>query len=214
MRSKPKLVLIGGGGHCKVVISILKKLKTFDIVGIVDKEDRKGESVLGIEINHTDQDLALLKSEGIESAFVAIGSVGKNEKRKRIFETLKKIGYTISCIISPDAIVNEDVIIGEGTIIMPGVVINAGVKIGKNSIINTGAVIDHDCVIGDHVHIAPNATLSGGVKVGDHSHIGTNATIIQNINICENSIIGAGGVVIRNIEISGTYVGNPAKRIK
>jgi len=214
MRSKPKLVLIGGGGHCKVVISILKKLETFDIVGIVDKEDRNGERVLGIEIQYKDQDLVLLKSEGIESAFVAIGSVGNNEKRRDIFDTIKETGFFIPYLISPDSIIDQDVSIGEGTVIMPGVVINAGTKIGKNSIINTGAVIDHDCVIGDHVHIAPNATLSGGVKVGDHSHIGTNATIIQNINICENSIIGAGGVVIRNIEISGTYVGIPAKRIK
>jgi len=56
MPSKPKLILIGGGGHCKVVISILKKLKTFDIVGIIDKEDRIGDRVLGTKINHTDQD--------------------------------------------------------------------------------------------------------------------------------------------------------------
>jgi len=210
---KKKIVLIGGGGHCKVVISILKKLDNFEIVGIVD--NYKADSFIsGIKIIGTDDDLKDIYKSGIRYALITVGSVKDNTKRCKLFNLAKKIGYEFPVIISPEAIVDESVKIGEGTVIMPGSIINIDSSIGKNCIINTGAIIEHDCKIGNHCHIAPGVHISGVVNVGELSFLGIGATIIQGITIGKNVTIGAGSVVIKDIPDNIIALGNPAKIMK
>ncbi|HNU23668.1 MAG TPA: acetyltransferase [Mesotoga sp.] len=213
MSLKPDIVLVGGGGHCKVVISIIKKLDMFNISGISELKENLGKEVLGIMTKYTDDQLEELHDKGIKYAFVTLGSVGTPDNRIRLFEMLKQTGFEIPVIISKDAIVDETVEIDEGTVIMPGAIINPGTKIGKNCIINTGAIIDHDCMIGDQVHIAPGVTLSGSVKISMGSHVGTGASVIQGINIGRNVLIGAGSVVTKDVENNSRVMGVPARRI-
>jgi len=211
--SKRKIVLIGGGGHCKVVISILKKLDTFEIVSIVD--NYKSESFIsGIKIIGTDDDLKDIYKNGTQYALITVGSVKDNTKRYKLFNMVKEIGFKFPVIISPEAIVDKSLKIDEGTVIMPGSIINIDSSIGKNCIINTGAVIEHDCKIGDHCHIAPGVHISGAVNIGKLSFIGIGATMIQGIKIGKNVTIGAGSVVIKDISDNVIALGNPAKIIK
>ena len=211
--AKKKIVLIGGGGHCKVVISILKKLDNFEIAGIVDNYKAK-DLISGIKIIGTDDDLRDIYKSGIHDALITVGSTKDNTKRYRLFNMAREIGYKFSVIISPEAIVDKSVKIDEGTVIMPGSIINVDSFIGKNCIINTGAIIEHDCKIGDNCHIAPGVHISGVVNIGELSFIGIGATIIQGIKIGKNVIIGAGSVVIKNIPDNVIAVGNPAKIAK
>jgi len=208
--AKKKIVLIGGGGHCKVVISILKKLDNFEIVGVVDnyKED---SSVSGIKITGTDNDLKDIYKNGTQYALITVGSVKDNTKRYKLFNMAKEIGFKFLVIISHEAVVDESVKIDEGTVVMPGSIINIDSSIGKNCIINTGAIIEHDCKIGDYCHIAPGVHISGAVNIGELSFIGIGATIIQGIKIGKNVTIGAGSVVIKDIPDNVIALGNPAK---
>ena len=210
---KKKIVLIGGGGHCKIVISILKKLNNFVITGIVD--NYKSDSFIsGIKIIGTDDDLKDIYKSGIHDALITVGSTKDNTKRYRLFNMAKEIGYNFPVIISPEAIVDESVKIGEGTVIMPGSIINIDSSIGKNCIINTGSIIEHDCNIGNHCHIATGVHISGEANISGLSFIGIGATIIQGIKIGKNVTIGAGSVVIKNISDNIIAVGNPAKIIR
>ena len=210
--AKKKIVLIGGGGHCKVAISILKKLDNFEIAGIVD--NYKADSFIsGIKITGTDDDLKDIYKSGMHYALITVGSTKDNTKRYRLFKMAKEIGYKFPVIISPEAIVDESVKIDKGTVIMPGSIINIASSIGKNCIINTGAIIEHDCKIGDYCHIAPGVHISGAVNIGELSFIGIGATIIQGIKIGRNVTIGAGSVVIKDIPDNVMVVGNPAKII-
>ncbi|WGS66032.1 acetyltransferase [Marinitoga aeolica] len=206
-----KIILVGGGGHCKVVSSIILENNDYEIVGISDIENELGKEINGIKIKYTDDQLEELYNKGIKNAIITVGSVGNSTLRIKLFNKIKSIGFYIPVIISKNAIIAKDVEIDEGTVIMPGVIINPGVKIGKNCIINTGAIIDHDCIIKDNAHIAPGVTLSGGVKVGENTHIGTGSSIIQYINIGKNSIIGAGSVVVSDIPENVKAFGVPAK---
>lgn len=211
--AKKKVILIGGGGHCKVVISILKKLNNFEIVGIVD--NYKSESLISrMKVIGADNDLKDIYKSGIHDALITVGSTKDNTKRYRLFNMAKEIGYNFPVIISPEAIVDESVKIDEGTIIMPGSIINIDSSIGKNCIINTGTIIEHDCKIGNHCHVASGVHVSGSVEVGELSFIGIGATIIQRIKIGKNVTIGAGSVVIKDIPDDVTIVGNPAKIVK
>lgn len=205
-----RIVIIGGGGHAKVVISILKKLKRFEVFGYVDKND-KG-ALLGCRFLGNDNVLGeMLESQGVKTAAMGLGMLGDDAVRKDLSKRAEALGFEFPAVISPDARLNEEAVIGDGTVVMDGSVINSGTSVGKFCIINTNATIDHDCRIADNVHIAPGAVLCGGVEVGEGSLIGAGATVIQYRKIAQNVIIGAGAVITDDCDCPGTYVGVPAK---
>lgn len=208
---KEKIVVIGGGGHAKVVISILKKLNAYEIVGFTELE--KKTSILGVEYLGTDEILQDLFYDGIKNAVIGLGQIKTSEIRRKIVKIAEEIGFKFPSILSPDSIVNEEVKIGAGTIVMDGVIINSGTEIGNFSIINTNCSIDHDCNIGDFTHIAPGVTLSGEVKIGNNVLVGTGANVIQQIFITDLSIISAGSSVQKSITQKGIYRGIPAKLV-
>ncbi len=203
------LIIIGGGGHAKVLIEALR-LNGEDILGIVDPSFKAGNyGPYGIKVLGGDE---AIFAYGVGSVRIinGVGSLPEYFARKEIFERFSRQGYKFASVIHPSAIIASDVEIGEGVQIMAGVVIQPGCRIGENSIINTNASVDHDCVFGSHVHIAPGATFSGGVSVGRCVHIGTGTTVIQGVKIGEGCVIGAGTVLLKDVapdtKVLGTYV--------
>ncbi|MDK2820355.1 MAG: hypothetical protein PWP31_320 [Clostridia bacterium] len=203
--NKP-VIIIGGGGHAKVLIDSLKILK-IRIIGIT--ENSKKDHISEVKIIGYDDIILNYSTDEIELVN-GLGSIATS-KRRQLFETFKMQGYNFKSVIHPSTVIAQDVDMAEGVQIMAGAVIQTGTSIGDNTIINTKASVDHDCKIGAHVHIAPGATLSGGVQVGEGCHIGTGATIIQGVNIGKDSIIGAGAVVLNDVPAGVTVVGVPAK---
>ena len=208
------IILVGGGGHCKVVIDILKENNNYNEILISDLKENLGTEILGIRIEYTDDQLEELYKKGFRNAFVSMGKVKIDDHRKKLFDKIKNIGFNIPIIISNSANVSKYSEIGEGTLVGRNTTIKACSKIGKNCIINSGSIIGHDCVIEDNVHIASGAILLGGTYIGNNSFVGAGSIIIQNINISEDTLIGAGAVVVKDIIEPGVYVGNPARKIK
>lgn len=211
---KDKLLLIGAGGHCKVILDLLMRIKEYEISGIIDLKERLGDNIFGVPVIGVDTDFPRFFKSGVKYCFISIGSIGNPHLRVKLYNIAKKLGFVFPNLISPDALVSPSVILGEGNYVAPGVVINAGTLIGNNCILNTGVIIEHDCKIGNFVHLSPGSVLSGGVSIGDHSHIGTGSIIIQNIKIGKKTIIGAGSVVMKNIRNSMVAYGNPCKERK
>jgi UDP-perosamine 4-acetyltransferase len=207
-----KIVIIGGGGHSKVIISILKRLNKYEIVGYTDHYDNG--DILGIPYLGKDDILATLIKKDVHHAVLGIGQLRNYKLRLDVSEYCQSLGYHFPSIVAPTAIVNENVQLDNGVVVMDGVIINPGTKIGVFSIINTKSSIDHDCQIGKFVHIAPGVTISGSVTIKDFSLIGTGSSVIQNILIEEKCIIGGGSAVVRNCTASRTYIGVPANRHK
>ena len=135
---KEKIVLVGGGGHCKSCIDVIEQVENFQIAGIVDVPDKLHQKLLGYEIMATDDDLPQLVNENT-NFLVTLGQIKSPEKRIRIFQILKELKAKLPVIISPIAYVSQHAQINEGTIIMHHAIINAGAKIGQNCIINSKA---------------------------------------------------------------------------
>ncbi|AEJ18671.1 acetyltransferase [Gracilinema caldarium] len=173
-----KIILIGGGGHCKSVIDVIERTKRFKIVGIIDKPERIGEYVLGYKIIGCDNDLEIIRKY-IQYAFITVGQIGSGEIRAGLYNKLCSLGYTLPVVISPLAYVSKHAKIESGTIIMHHALVNANAKIGFNCIINSKALIEHDAVIGNHCHVATAAVVNGGVVIRDHTFFGSNATSKQ-----------------------------------
>ncbi|MFH1394897.1 MAG: acetyltransferase [Candidatus Omnitrophota bacterium] len=192
---KQKLIIIGGGGHAKVIIDAVLAGDEYDIHGIIDQKLEKGTKVLGVPVLGTESILSELFDAGIKNAFIGVGSIGNCDVRRNIYRKLKNIGFNLPVIIHPKAVVARDVEIEEGTFVAASATINPGTKIGKNVIINTSSSIDHDCCIEDFVHVAPGAILCGTVTVGGQTHIGMGANIIQSVKIGKGCFIRAGSLV-------------------
>ena len=202
-----KLLIIGAGGHGKVIADIALRMKKWEYIAFLDDSENVKIS-MGIEII----DKSTSVSKYIEDYDIFVG-IGNNVVRKKVQEELEDLGAIIPVLIHPSAIIGEQVYLGAGTVVMAGAVINCCTKIGKGCIINTASTIDHDNKIDDYVHISPGAHLAGTVRVGSGTWLGIGSVVINNINIINECKIGAGAVVIKDITETGTYIGIPARRV-
>lgn len=193
-----KVIIIGAGGHGKVIADIVKRSGD-EIAGYLD--DQKTGVFNGYRILGTTK--AIGKWDGFYFA-----AVGNNRTRQSIMNRDVK-WYSA---IHPSAVIAEDVVLREGIAIMANAVINAGSQIGRGAIINTAATVDHDCVIKEFAHISPGVHLAGTVTVGERTWLGISAAVINNATIGNDVVIGAGAVVLDSINAQGTYLGIPAKK--
>ncbi len=192
-----RLIIIGAGGHGKVIADIAVRNGYRDIAFLDDNdevEECAGFPIIGPTNIATD-----ISGDKI----IAIGNANVREKFQSLLETVT--------LIHPNATISRRVKIGEGSVVMAGAVINSDTVIGRGCIVNTAASIDHDCKIGNFVHVSVGSHIAGTCRIGDKSWIGAGATVINNVDICDSCMVGAGALVIKNIEEFGTYVGIPAK---
>ncbi len=208
----PRIVLLGGGGHAKVLAGLLQKTG-WDIAGYTDKVDRG--DLLGVRYLGTDARLGdLLAGEPGCAAALGLGKLDAGDTRLALALRLTALGFAMPAIVSPHAVVNRDVDLGAGTVVCDGVVVGSGTRAGRACILNTHATIDHDCRLGDDVHVAPGAVLCGGVAVGDHCLVGSGACVIQGVRIGPRVLVGAGATVVDDLTEPGNYVGSPARRLR
>ncbi len=205
--SKGPFIIVGGGGHARVVVSTLRRLGK-SILGFTDPNK---EATLGDDIEHLGRDDIITEKD--PSAVVltmGMGSVRDAGHRASLFAEHVQHGFRFPPLIHPDAVLASEAMTEAGAQVMAGSVIQPGASLGENVIVNTNASVDHDCQIGAHSHVAPGATLSGEVVLESQVHVGTGASIIQGVKIGKNSIVGAGAVVIENVPPETVVVGVPA----
>ncbi|MBF0166021.1 MAG: acetyltransferase [Alphaproteobacteria bacterium] len=206
MTSDQSIVILGAGGHGKVLAGALLRAG-LAVQGFIDADPTlKGKKILGIPVLGGEEGLV----QGMQLVN-GIGSVGRPARRREIFERMKERGFSFVSVIDPSAIIGQEVRMSEGVQLLAGVVVQPGAHIGRNSIINTRASIDHDVALGAHVHVAPGAVLSGSVIVGDEVHIGTGAAIKQGVRIGSGSVIGVGAAVIADVAENSLLAGVPAR---
>jgi UDP-perosamine 4-acetyltransferase len=205
-----EIILLGGGGHAKVLIDLINTSMQFEISGILDTQLEIGTKVLNVPVLGDDDLLSGLYSKGIKNVCIAIGSVKDNARRRILFDKVKQMGFLVPYLLHPQAIISKNVRFSEGVQIMAGVNVQTDSLFKENTIINTGAIIEHDCSIGSHVHICPGAVISGGCTVGDGAFIGAGATIMQEINIGKCVTVAAGAVVVKDVPDRSMVKGVPA----
>ncbi len=206
-----RLVILGAGGHAKMVIEAARSQGEFEPAVCLAQGALPKQRILDVPVEDESIDLLReLKADGFH-AFVAIGS---NKLRRKLTNTLVEIGLPIATIIAKNAWKSPSARIEDGCVLMPGAIVGADASIGAGAIINTAASVDHDCSIGAFAHIAPGTHLAGNVHIGEAAFLGVGVSVIPERKIGSHSTIGAGGVVVCDIPNDEVWVGCPARMLK
>lgn len=205
------IILIGGGGHCKSVIESAESAG-LQIKGILDTPENVGKNVLSYKVIGTDDDIPKYVDDC--EFVVTVGFIKSPKLNILLHEKVIKVNGRFATIIASTAHVSKYATIGIGVVIMHHAFVNAGAVIGFGSIINDFANIEHDVRIDQHCHVSTGAMINGECIIGENTFIGSQSVIANCIKIYPNVVIGAGSVVYKNIMESGTYVGNPIKKIR
>lgn len=208
------VILIGSGGHARVLVEAIGSTREHHIVGAIDLPERVGLDVDGVEVIGTDEDLPALRDRGVTAAVLAIGSVGDSSLRQRFGERLRTLGYALPPVVHLMSHVADNARLGDGAFVAAGAVVGAAATIGEFAIINTGAIVDHECDIGPYVHVAPGCALSGSVRVGAGTHLGTGCSVIHCVNIGHDALVGAGAVVVDDLPDRVVAYGSPCRIVR
>jgi sugar O-acyltransferase (sialic acid O-acetyltransferase NeuD family) len=203
-----RVVVLGAGGHGKVLAYVLR-LGGHEVVGFTDDDEAlHGRQVLGLQVLGPNDRVPELP---IEAAIVGIGN---NRWRRAWYERLLSYGVPLANAVHPTALLAQGVVLGQGVAILANVSVNVEAAIGSNVILNTSALVGHDCQIQDHAHVGPGAVLCGAVRVGREACLGAAAVVIPECTIGEGSVVGAGTVVLRDTPDHSVVVGNPGRVIR
>jgi len=201
-----KIVIIGGGGHARVVADILRSMDGMEPLGFITSDLPPGSSgPMGLPVLGGDDAVGSIAHDGL------VVAVGDNATRERLFTRFAAQGETLVSAIHPSAVLAQDVVLGCGCMVCAGAIVNTGAEIGDNVILNTGSVTDHDCRIGDHSHVAPGAKLAGAVRIGVGVLVGLGAAVLPGVVMGERAVAGAGAVVLGDVVPGLTVVGVPAR---
>lgn len=204
--SERPFIIVGGGGHARVVASTLQELGA-SILGFTDPDSDASLE----DIEHLGSDAALADYTPSEVALtVGVGSVESTTRRARLFDEVRSYDFDCPTVIHPNAFVASEASVGSGSQVIAGAVIQTGTALAENVIVNTNASLDHDCEIGAHTHVAPGVTVSGEVSLGARVHVGTGASLIEGVHVGARSVVGAGAVVIEDVPPDSVVVGVPA----
>lgn len=205
-----RCLIIGAGGHAKVVIEAVRAAGLGEVVGIVDPAPASSH-VLGVPVVGRDEDLPRLRSEGVTAAVVALGH---NALRLRVGAVLRGLGYELPAVVHPSAFVAPSARVADGAVVMARAVVGTDTSVGALAIVNTGAVVDHDGVIGAAAHVAPGCALAGNVAVGERALVGVGSAVRPGIRIGADAVVGAGSAVVADVEAGGRVGGAPARPLR
>lgn len=201
--SDQRLILLGAGGHAKVLVDLIMACDQ-TISGVCDPQLAQSGISTWRDLVVLGDDQAVLGFDPHQVLLVnGLGGAG----RQAVFEQFAAKAYRFATLVHPNAVLGSGVVLDEGVQIMAGTVVQADTVIGAHSIVNTGAQIDHDGQLGIGVHLAPGAVLAGNVTLGDGVFVGPGAVIGRGVSVGDRAVIGAGTIVLKSLPADARVLG-------
>lgn len=183
-----RLLIIGAGGHGKVVAETAELEGKWDEIAFLDD---RGVTALSYRIIGKLNEYERFVGE-YEYAIVCLGD---NEKRLELIHKILKAGYKVPVIVHPKAWVSKYSEIGAGCVILAGAVVNTGARIGRGCIVNINSCIDHDSTVSDGVHVCSGAVVRSMCRIGSLSYIGAGATVKSGTVLQDKFVLDDGMVI-------------------
>lgn len=201
-----RLVLVGAGGHGKVVANSAE-LDGFRVVGFLDDDERAwgssnsyGSVLGGLELLGSLRDIELIVCIG---SGIAI--------RQIVHRVQSQVTVRWATVIHPSSIIARTANVGVGTAILGGSAVTVDTSVGRHCTVSGNSVVGHDNVLHDYVHVGPGATVCGNVEIGTGAFLGAGCTVLPGVEIGEWATIAAGAVVTARVPAGATVCGVPAR---
>lgn len=160
---KPRLLIVGAGGHGHSVAEAILMAKQFNLVGFLDDGAfARGEAVWGLPV--LGPTTAFEKYAG--QATHAVVAIGNNVLRQKLFAELQAAGFALASVIHPKALVSPRAQLAAGVAVMAGAIVGTEATLGQGAIVNCGAVVDHHAEVHEFGHLGVNACMAGGSVLG------------------------------------------------
>ncbi|KAA8997559.1 acetyltransferase [Paenibacillus spiritus] len=207
-----ELVIIGAGGHAKVLIDAAEQEGKYRIRGLIDSHKPPGFTVHGYPVLGDEDWLVRSAPAGCEGLI----AVGDNWTRGLIAERIRRRlpGLRYARVVHPRASLARGAAVGEGTVVLSGAVLGSDAVVGRHGILYSGSILEHESRTGDCVSLAPGAVAAGNVAIGDYTALGVGANVIHSIQIGMHCVIGAGSTVVADIGDYTVAYGTPARPIR
>src|SRR4051812_44648950 len=112
------VVIIGAGGHGRVVLDVLRAMGKFQVAGFIDADMGKaGQEVMGVPILGAIHLLGKLKKQEVRGAIVAIGD---NRVRRSYADQVLESGLELINAIHPSAGGLSSAEVGRGVLVAAG----------------------------------------------------------------------------------------------
>lgn len=208
-----RLVIVGNGQLAELYCSQFTRTTDYRVAGFaVDREFIEADNLHGLPVVPLDE-IESCFPPGSVRAFVGIGPVRNNTVRAARFLELRQMGYRFANYISPHAVVSPDAHLGENVVVGHRSVVSPWARIGDNVVIGSSSSIGHHCRIHSHAFLPVHVVIAGSVVVGERAFIGSGATVRDNVTIGAGSVVGAGATVLDDVEPNAVYVAERAKRL-
>tara|TARA_Y100001958_G_C21235409_1_gene561703 strand:+ start:2124 stop:2753 length:630 start_codon:yes stop_codon:yes gene_type:complete len=207
-----KIIILGGGDLAEKTIEIINRDKLFKIEGYYNNQ----RSLKGIKFLGNFSKFAKQKNftNNINYSLALGGRPELINLREKIIKIIKEKKLKTPKIISKKSSIHKRALIERGSIVFDNVLIDFDVKIDQFSIINIGSVVCHHSIIGENIILSPRSLICGRCNLEKNIFIGSGSIINPKVKIKKNIITGSMTNVLKDLYKSGTYVGNPSKRIR
>jgi sugar O-acyltransferase (sialic acid O-acetyltransferase NeuD family) len=185
---KPKLLIVGAGGHGRAVAEAAVLSAQFEVAGFVDDGVAIGSVVMGFPVLGAAKDLAHLTSV-CDQAIVAIG---QNARREELMRQLQAAGFTLATVIHPRAFVSPSAQLGPGCAVMAGAMVGTEAHLGQGVIVNCAAVVDHHARVDDGGHLGVGACMAGGTTLGKNAWMQAGCALGYGVQVPAHAVLAPG----------------------
>lgn len=209
-----RYLIVGNGDYAVMISNYFKNTMNVRVDGFTVKKD--------IITKETINGMPVIPAEDIQKRYspdncrliMGIGYRNMNQIKQKEFQRYKDKGYDFVNYIHPTAIIEKDVVIGEGNNIFEGVIIQSGVRIGNANLIYGGVCVSHGVIMGSFNSLSVKACIAGCTHVGNNCFIGANSTVRDHITVADYTLVGAGTYLSKDSEPYDVIVTQKASILK
>lgn len=211
----PRLVVLGGGEHARVVIDAARAAGAWEVAGVVDPGPAERTREL-FALPHLGDDDAFaaaiddLAPDERPQLVLGLGAVGDPVARRRLAARFDRWARWAT-VVHPAAWVAPSATLEPGVVVLAGAVVNAGASVGAHAVVNTGAILEHDARLGDFAQLAPGAVVGGGAVVEADAYVGLGALVRDHVTIGRGAFLAMGAAAVADVPAGQVAMGVPAK---